>query len=123
MKGNPKKHNIMNGIKNSVTLIGFLGQDTEVKTTPTGKSLANVSLATNDSYLNKDGERITTTEWHRCVAWGKLAETMGSLCKKGSEVAVRGKLTYNNYEDKDGVKRIQPRIVVQEFALFDRKRD
>lgn len=111
----------MNGIRNSVTLIGFLGKDAEVINTPTGKTLANVSLATNDSYRNKEGERISTTEWHRCIAWGKLAEIMGNLCKKGKEVAVRGKLTYRSYQDKNGNPRSLPQIVVQEFILLDRK--
>lgn len=112
----------MNGIRNSVTLIGFLGQDAKVFQTASGKTLANVSIATNDSYRNKRGDRITTTEWHRCVAWGKLGEIMGDLCKKGKEVAVRGKLTYNSYEDKNGVQRTSPQVVVQEFVLLDRKK-
>ncbi|TXB63142.1 single-stranded DNA-binding protein [Phaeodactylibacter luteus] len=112
----------MNGIRNSITLIGHIGQDAKIIETTNGNTLANVSLATNDSYKNKQGDRVTTTEWHRCVAWGKLAEVMGNLCKKGKEVAVRGKLTYNTYQDKNGVQRTQPQVVVQEFVLLDRKK-
>ncbi|MCR9102812.1 MAG: single-stranded DNA-binding protein, partial [bacterium] len=118
----PKNLKIMNGIRNSVTLIGFLGQDAKMIQTANGNTLTNVSLATNDSYRNKRGDRITTTEWHRCIAWGKLAEVMGNLCKKGSEVAVRGKLTYNSYEDKNGIQRTSPQVVVQEFVLLDRRK-
>ena len=112
----------MNGIRNSVTLIGFLGQDAKTFQTSNGKTVTNVSIATNDSYRNKRGDRITTTEWHRSVAWGRLAEIMGDICKKGKEVAVRGKLTYNYYEDKEGIQRTSPQVVVQEFVLLDRKK-
>ena len=112
----------MNGIRNSVTLIGFLGQDAKTFQTSNGKTVTNVSIATNDSYRNKRGDRITTTEWHRCVAWGRLAEIMGDICKKGKEVAVRGKLTYKYYEDKEGIQRTSPQVVVQEFVLLDRKK-
>jgi single-strand DNA-binding protein len=117
-----KNLKIMNGIRNSVTLIGFLGQDAKIFQTASGKTVTNISIATNDSYRNKRGDRITTTEWHRCIAWGKLGEIMGDLCKKGKEVAVRGKLTYNSYEDKNGVQRTSPQVVVQEFVLLDRKK-
>lgn len=113
---------IMNNIKNSITLIGHLGQDPEVIQTRNGNTMANISLATNDVYRNQKGEKITTTEWHRCIAWGKLAELMGSMCKKGKEVAIRGKLTYNSFEDKDGVRRKMPRIVVNEFVLLSREK-
>jgi len=108
----------MQNIRNSITLIGHLGQDTQVNTTQSGKKVANLSLATNDSYRNNNGDKITTTEWHRCVAWGKLAETAGKVCKKGKEVAIRGKLTYNQYEDKEGVRRNSPEIIISEFMLL-----
>ena len=110
----------MRNIKNSITLIGHLGNDAQLIHTRNGNTLANISLATNDYYRNQNGDRITTTEWHRCVAWGKLAELMGSLCKKGKEVAIRGKLTYNNYEDKNGIRRRMSQIVIDEFVLLSK---
>ena len=110
----------MNSIRNSITLIGHIGQDPKIVTTPNGNKVTDFSLATNDSYRNNNGDKITTTEWHRCVAWGKLAELTSSLCKKGREVAVRGKLTYQQYEDKEGIRRNIPKIVISEFALLDK---
>ncbi|MCB0555550.1 MAG: single-stranded DNA-binding protein [Phaeodactylibacter sp.] len=112
----------MNQIRNSVTLIGHLGQDPQFLTTQNGQSLVNLSLATNDYYLNKEGERITTTEWHRCIAWGKLAERINAFCKKGKEVAVRGKLTYNSFEGKDGIRRNIPQIVISEFTMLSKEK-
>ncbi len=111
----------MNGLKNSVTLIGHLGKDPKLTTTPTGKSLLELSMATNERYKNKDGQWITDTEWHRCIAWGKLAEIMNDLCKKGKEVIVRGQLKYNTFEDKDGLRRKIPQVVIAEFALLSKK--
>ncbi len=117
----PKKLRIMNSIRNSVMLIGNLGQDPELAITPNGNKVAKFSLATNEAYRNQGGERITTTEWHRCAAWGKLAETIGSFCKKGKEIAVRGKLTHRSYEDKDGIRRYITEVVVSDFTLLSSK--
>ncbi len=108
----------MNNIRNSVTLIGHLGQDPEIVKTQNGKMLANLRLATNEVYRNQKGDKVSTTEWHRCVAWGKLAELVGNYCKKGKEVAVRGKLTYESYEDKEGVRRTATKIVLNELTLL-----
>ncbi len=107
----------MSTIRNSVTLIGHLGRDPEVKTFETGRTLARFSLATNEVYRNDQGEAITETQWHNCIAWGKTAERMQEYLKKGKEVVLKGKLTYSNYEDKNGVKRINPEIVVEEFLM------
>lgn len=109
----------MKSIKNTVMLIGNLGKDPEVKQLESGKNLARFSLATSDTYKKENGEKITDTQWHNCVGWGKTAELMANLLKKGKEVAVRGKLTYRNYEDNNGVKRSIPEIVVSEFALLN----
>jgi len=108
----------MNSIKNSVTLIGNLGKDPEMKQLESGKSVARVSLATSETYKKDNGEKVTDTQWHTCVAWGKTAELMSNLLKKGKEVVVRGKLVYRNYEDTKGVKRSIPEIVVSEFVLL-----
>lgn len=109
----------MNGIKNSVTLIGNLGKDPEIKQLQNGSWVARMSLATNETYKNQKGDKVTATQWHTLVAWGKTAEMMNNLLKKGKEVVVRGKLTYRNYEDKNGVKRNISEIWVSEFALLN----
>lgn len=111
----------MNGIRNSVFLIGHLGQDAEVKKLGNGKTLAQLSLATNEYYKTGNGERVSKTQWHKCIAWGSLADVMGNLLKKGKEVAIRGKLTYQNYQDKNGIKRSIPQIVVNEFVLLNKQ--
>ncbi len=108
----------MNNIRNTVMLIGHLGKDAEMKQLESGKNWARVTLATNDTYKKENGEKVTDTQWHNCVGWGKTAELMGNLMKKGKEVAVQGKLTYRNYEDTNGVKRSIPEIVVSDFALL-----
>lgn len=109
----------MNSIKNSVTLIGNLGKDPEVKQLQSGRAVARFSLATNETYRNQKGDKVTSTQWHTLIAWGKTAETMGNLLKKGKEVVVHGKLTYRTYEDKEGITRSIPEIVVDEFVLLN----
>jgi single-strand DNA-binding protein len=108
----------MNSIRNGVTLIGNLGKDPDLKKLDSGTIVARLSLATNESYRNQKGERVTSTQWHTLVAWGKTAELMNEQLKKGKEIAVRGKLTYRNYEDKNGVARSIPEIVVTEFVMI-----
>lgn len=108
----------MRNLRNSVLLIGFLGSDPDIKKLQNGKTLALLSLATNETYRKGNGDKITTTQWHRCIAWGKTAEIMESFLKKGKEVALRGKLTYNSYEDKNGIKRTSPQIVIDEFVML-----
>lgn len=102
-------------------LIGHLGKDPKMITTQSGRPLTELSLATNESYKNKEGNWITSTEWHRCIAWGKLAEVISNVCKKGQEVVVRGKLAYNTYEDKDGNTRKIPQVVIDDFSVLSRK--
>jgi single-strand DNA-binding protein len=109
----------MSTIRNSVTLIGHLGRDPEVRNFESGKSKASFSLATNETYRTAKGDAVTTTQWHNCIAWGKTAERMQENLKKGKEVLVKGKLTYNNYEDKNGVKRINPEVVIEEFFVMN----
>ena len=109
-----------NNLKNSVTLIGHLGKDPESREYTTGKRLTRFSLATNDYYKDATGERVVRTQWHLCVGFGKVAELMNRLLKKGKKVAVQGKLEYRDYEDKDGVKRTMSEIIVNEFHLLDK---
>ena len=113
----------MNNLKNSVRLIGNLGQTPEVKDLSNGKKLAKFSMAINESYKNEAGERVTDTQWHNITAWGKQAELVSKLLKKGSEVAIEGKLTNNTYTDKDGVKRYSTEIVLNEFTMVGGKKE
>ncbi|MHB1277083.1 MAG: single-stranded DNA-binding protein [Bacteroidia bacterium] len=110
----------MNNVKNSVRLIGHLGQDPEFK--ETGKSkLVKFSLATNDTYKNEAGEKVEETQWHHLIAWGKQAEVAKEYLKKGSEIAIEGKLTTRTYDDKDGIKRYFTEIVVRDFSFLGKK--
>lgn len=108
----------MNNMRNSITLIGKLGRDPETKTFDSGSTATRISLATNETFTNNKGEEATETQWHNCVAWGKMGETMGTYLKKGKEVAVRGKLVHRSYEDKEGVKRNYSEVVINDFTLF-----
>ncbi len=111
----------MNALRNKVQLIGHLGADVELKTLDNGNSVARISVATNEYYKNKAGEKVTDTTWHNVVAWGKTAELANKLLKKGSEVALEGKLSNRSYEDKEGVKKYVSEVVMNEFLLLDKK--
>ena len=111
----------MYALKNKVQLIGNLGNAPEVKSIEGGKKLVKFSVATNESYRNAKGEKITETQWHNVVAWGKVAEIAEKFLSKGSEVAVEGKLIYSNYTDKDGVKKYFTEIQVSELLLLNSK--
>ncbi len=114
----PQNKNTMNTLKNKVQLIGNLGQNPEVKELNGGKKVAKFSLATNETYRNKAGEKVTDTQWHNIVAWGKIAEIIEKYLKKGSEVVVEGKLINRNYTDKEGVKRYVTEIQVSELLML-----
>lgn len=103
----------MNRMTNKVNLIGNLGQAPELKTLASGRKVCNVSIAISERYLNKDGETVENTDWHRLVAWGKTAEILASH-DKGSRIAICGKLKNNSYEDKDGNMRYTTDIVINE---------
>ena len=108
----------MNAMKNKVQLIGHVGQEPEIKTFDGGKKLANLTIATNDSYKNDKGEKVEQTEWHKVVAWGKIAEIIEKYVKKGKEIAIEGKLTHRSYDDKNGEKRYITEVVVNEVLLL-----
>lgn len=107
----------MNTMKNRVQLIGHVGNDPEVKTFEGGK-VANLNIATNDSYTNKKGEKVEQTEWHRLVAWDRNAEIIEKFVTKGKEIAIEGKLTSRSYDDKDGNKRYITEVVINDIMLL-----
>ena len=111
----------MNALKNKVQLIGNLGSAPEVKNTENGKKLAKFSIATNETYYNAKGEKVTETQWHNLIAWGKVAEIVEKYLIKGTEVAIEGKLMNNNYTDKDGNKRYNTEVQVHELLLLGGK--
>ena len=112
----------MNALRNKVQLIGNLGMDPEVKALDGGKKLAKMSIATNEHYKNAKGERVTETQWHNLIAWGKTAEIVEKFLKKGCEVAIEGKLINRNYTDKEGIKRYVTEIEVSELLMLDSKK-
>jgi len=111
----------MNTLRNSVRLVGNLGMDPELKSFDNNKQLARVSMATNESYKNDKGEKVTETQWHNLVLWGVQAKLAGDFLKKGDEVAIEGKIANRNYTDKDGIKRYSCEIVVNEFLKLSSK--
>ncbi len=108
----------MNAMRNKVQLIGHVGQEPEIKTFDGGRKVANITIATNDSYTNDKGEKVEQTEWHRVAAWGKLAEIIEKYVDKGKEIAVEGKLTHRSYDDKDGSKRYITEVVANDILLL-----
>ncbi|WP_339887266.1 single-stranded DNA-binding protein [uncultured Flavobacterium sp.] len=108
----------MNALRNKVQLIGHVGQEPEIKTFEGGKKLANITLATNESYTNAKGEKVEQTEWHRLTAWGKTADLIENYVIKGKEIAIEGKLSHRSYDDKDGVKRYITEVVISELLLL-----
>ena len=110
----------MANLRNSVQLIGRLGKDPEVKTFATGRKLANVILATNETYTNQKGEKVKDTQWHNLVVWGKLAGIVENYLKKGSEVAIEGKLVHRAYESQ-GEKKYITEITVNDLVMLGGK--
>lgn len=104
--------------KNRVLLVGNLGADPEIRVTATGRKVAKFSLATNETYQNAQGEKVTETQWHHLVAWGKLADKAEAELQKGSELSLEGKLVYRNYIDKDGAKKNLTEINVIEMVCL-----
>lgn len=109
----------MSGV-NKVILVGNLGKDPEVRHLDNGRAVANFSIATSEVYKNREGERVTNTEWHNVVLWTPLAEVAEKYLKKGGQVYIEGKLTTRSYDDKDGVKRYVTEVVGREMTLLGR---
>ncbi|RKE98980.1 single-stranded DNA-binding protein [Ichthyenterobacterium magnum] len=108
----------MNTLRNKVQLIGNLGNDPEIINLESGKLLAKFSIATNESYKNAQGEKITDTQWHNIVAWGKTASLVEKYLQKGKEIAIEGKLTSRSYETKEGDKRYVTEVVCNELLML-----
>ncbi|MEO6719955.1 MAG: single-stranded DNA-binding protein [Ferruginibacter sp.] len=112
----------MNALKNKVQLIGNLGNAPEIKNTESGKKLAKFSIATDESYLNAKGEKITETTWHNLIAWDKVADIAEKYLQKGSEVVIEGKLINRSYNDKEGNKKYITEVQVHELLMLGAKK-
>ncbi len=108
---------------NKVMLIGRLGRDTETRYTVGGTPVSNFSLATDESYTDKSGQRQKKTEWHNIVAWGKLAENCAKLLSKGSLCYVEGRLQTREWNDRDGNKRRTTEIVISRMRVLTPRSD
>lgn len=108
----------MNSLKNKVQLIGHLGNDPEIITLENGSKLAKFAIATNETYKNAEGEKVTDTQWHNIVAWGKMAEIAENYLAKGKEVMIEGKLMSRSYETKEGEKRYITEIKCNELLML-----
>jgi len=110
----------MKSLKNSVQLIGRLGNDPEVRTFESGKQMATFSLATNETYYNNKGEKVTDTQWHNIIVWGKKVDVVQNYLSKGSEIALEGKLINRSYE-KDGERKYITEISMNELLMMGKK--
>lgn len=106
---------------NKAILVGNVGNDPEVRHLEAGTPVANFSLATSESYKNKEGERITQTEWHNIVVWRGLAEVVEKYVKKGQQLYIEGRIRTRSWEDKDGNKRYTTEIVADTMQMLGRK--
>jgi len=109
------------GTVNKVILVGRLGQDPELKYTPSGSAVANFSLATNRVWKGQDGNSQERTDWHRLVVWGKSAEIANTYLKKGSQIYVEGRLETRSWTDKNEVVRYTTEVVVDNFQMLGGK--
>jgi single-strand DNA-binding protein len=106
---------------NKVILVGNLGADPELRYTNTGTAVANLRIATNEQWTDKNGERQSRTEWHNIVAWGKLGEICGKYLRKGRSIYVEGRLQTRSWEDQAGQKRYTTEVVAQVMQMLGGK--
>jgi len=111
----------MNALRNKVQLIGRLGQDPEIVNFEDGNKLAKFSMATDDSYKDKKGEKVERTYWHNVVVRGGLVNVVENYVSKGQEIAIEGKLTNRTYEDKEGNKKYLTEVFCTELLLLGSK--
>lgn len=110
----------MTTLRNSVQLIGRLGNEPEVRTFESGKKMATFTLATSEVYYNNQGEKVEETQWHNIVVWGKKVDVVESYVKKGQEIAIQGKIQTRSYE-KEGEKRYITEINLNELLMLGKK--
>ena len=103
---------------NRAIILGNLGKDPEVRHLEGGRAVANFSIATSETYKDKQGEKVTNTEWHNIVLWSPLAEIAEKYLKKGNQVYIEGKMTTRSYDDKDGVTRYISEVVGRDMTLL-----
>ena len=108
----------MYALKNKVQLIGNLGNAPEIKTIEGGKKMAKFSVATNETYRNAKGEKITDTQWHNLIAWGRIAEIAEKFLSKGKEVAIEGRLVNRSYIDREGNKKYITEVHISELLML-----
>jgi len=108
---------------NKVMLIGHLGRDPEIRFMPSGKAVANFSMATTESWTDIDGNKEERTEWHRIVVFGKLAEICNQYLSKGRQVYIEGRLQTREWEDKGGNKRTTTEVVVSDMIMLGGRTD
>lgn len=108
----------MNALRNSVRLIGNLGQDPDTKSLENGRKVTHFTLATAENFKNADGQKVSETTWHNIVAWNGLADIAERFLTKGKEVAVEGRIVYRSYEDKKGAMKYITEIVLNEILLL-----
>ncbi len=105
---------------NKVILVGNVGRDPELRTTPSGQQVAKFSVATSENFTNKAGEKQEKTEWHNVVVWAKLADVCGKYVKKGSQIYVEGRLQTSSWTDQAGQKRYRTEVIGQTIQFLGR---
>ena len=110
----------MSGSLNKVMLIGNLGRDPELKSTPSGQTVARFSVATTENWKNQAGEKQSKTEWHNILVWGKQAEIAEKYLRKGKQVMIEGRIQYREYTDQAGVKKTACEIRCDNFVMLGR---
>ena len=108
---------------NKVILVGNVGKDPEVRYLESGTAVCNFPFATSETYKNREGERVTTTEWHNIVLWRGLAEVAEKYVKKGQQLYIEGKIRTRSYDDKDGVKKYMTEIYGDNMVMLGRRSD
>ncbi len=112
---------IMKNLRNQVQLIGRLGADPEMNEFSTGSKKVHMSVATSETYKNKNGEKVTDTQWHNVVAWNATANYAQSYLTKGTEIMVQGKLVNRSYEDKNGITKYITEVVADQVMILKKK--
>jgi len=109
---------------NKVILVGRLGKDPEIRSTPGGQTVARFSLATDEKFTDRNGEKQERTEWHNIAAWGKLGEICGQYLRKGRLVYIEGSIRNDSWDDKEtGQKKYRTEIVARDMKMLERKSD